>query len=405
MESKRVLKREGLNLVVDKETLDDQRILEVGTEVPDKAKVDDKEEFENYKVLYKGAIDDKCIELYGSCDDEKLWEDTAKELYLSSKNYIPEADKKADGELVDEKEPVKESRRVIKHNKITEAIELTDRDKEILRQKAYDMFKTSKKFKNDEKGLNDYLDKEVMPLWYEAQSNLGQHVTESKKLNESIEVHEELNPKIWNSDNTMKDDVYQKLLEISNEFIKYIEIPLNIVDIEVVGSNASYNYNENSDIDLHIIVNSEVNYVDPEILRMLYNSKKNSFNDNYDLSIDDIPIELYIEDVKDGNATNGRYSISKNEWVVFPKPITYEIPDISETLNEYETKCNEALTGNDAQAILDLVNDIYMMRKLGLADEGEASVGNLVFKELRNQDMITKLKDHYYDLRSNELSE
>lgn len=405
MESKRVLKREGLNLVVDKETLDDQRILEVGTEVPDKAKVDDKEEFENYKVLYKGAIDDKCIELYGSCDDEKLWEDTAKELYLSSKNYIPEADKKADGELVDEKEPVKESRRVIKHNKITEGIELTDKDKEILRQKAYDMFKTSKKFKNDEKGLNDYLDKEVMPLWYEAQSNLGQHVTESKKLNESIEVHEELNPKIWNSDNTMKDDVYQKLLEISNEFIKYIEIPLNIVDIEVVGSNASYNYNENSDIDLHIIVNSEVNYVDPEILRMLYNSKKNSFNDNYDLSIDDIPIELYIEDVKDGNATNGRYSISKNEWVVFPKPITYEIPDISETLNEYETKCNEALTGNDAQAILDLVNDIYMMRKLGLADEGEASVENLVFKELRNQDMITKLKDHYYNLRSNELSE
>ena len=71
-------------------------------------------------------------------------------------------------------------------------------------------------------------------------------VPSKTKLNESIEVHEELNPKIWNSDNTMKDDVYQKLLEISNEFIKYIEIPLNIVDIEVVGSNASYNYNENS---------------------------------------------------------------------------------------------------------------------------------------------------------------
>lgn len=187
MESKRVLKREGLNLVVDKETLDDQRVLEVSTEVPEKAKVDDKEDFENYKVLYKGAIDDKCIELYGSCDDEKLWEDTAKELFLQATLYVPEEDKKADGELVEKKEPVKESRRVIKHNKITEGIELTDRDKEILRQKAYNMFKTSKKFKNDEKGLNDYLDKEVMPLWYTAQSNLGQHVTESKQLNETIE--------------------------------------------------------------------------------------------------------------------------------------------------------------------------------------------------------------------------
>lgn len=46
-----------------------------------------------------------------------------------------------------------------------------------------------------------------------------------------------------------------------------------------------------------------------------------------------------------------------------------------------------------------------MMRKLGLATDGEASVGNLVFKELRNQDMISKLKDRYYELRSAVLSE
>ena len=148
-------------------------------------------------------------------------------------------------------------------------------------------------------------------------------------LLEAVEVHETLNPKLWNSDNTLKPEVYQKLYDISQEFIKFIEIPLNIVDIEIVGSNASYNYNETSDIDLHIIVNSEVNYVDPEILRTLYNARKGSFNDNYDLSIEGIPVELYIEDVKDGNATNGRFSISKNEWIKFPEPITYDIPDIS----------------------------------------------------------------------------
>ena len=202
----------------------------------------------------------------------------------------------------------------------------------------------------------------------------------------------------------LKPEIKDKLNQISDEFLKYIEIPLNIVDIEIVGSNASYNYNENSDIDLHIIVNNEVNYVDPEILRMLYNSKKNSFNDNYDLTINDIPVELYIEDIKDGNATNGRYSLMKDEWIMTPEPLTYEIPDISAELNEYETKCNQALQTQNAQEILDLVNEIYMMRKLGLATDGEASVGNLVFKELRNQDMITRLKDHYYELRSDDLS-
>ena len=138
---------------------------------------------------------------------------------------------------------------------------------------------------------------------------------------------------------------------------------------------------------------------------MLYNSKKNSFNDNYDLSIEGIPVELYIEDINDGNATNGRYSLSNDNWVMFPEPITYDIPDISEELTKYENMCNEAIMSDDPQHILDLVNEIYMMRKLGLAQDGEASVGNLVFKELRNQEMIPQLKDRYYELRSAELSE
>ena len=236
------------------------------------------------------------------------------------------------------------------------------------------------------------------------QKNLKRSVP-PQVLNESIEVHETLNPKIWNNDNTIKPEVYQKLKNIADEFLKYIEIPLNIVDIEIVGSNASYNYNENSDIDLHIIVNNEVNYVEPEILRQLYNSKKNSFNDHYNLDIDGIPIELYIEDVKDGNATNGRYSILKQEWVLFPQPIKYDIPDISADLEKMWDKYNEVINGTDPQKILDFVNEIYMMRKLGLATDGEASVGNLVFKELRNADVLTKLKEKYYELRSAELNE
>ena len=223
-------------------------------------------------------------------------------------------------------------------------------------------------------------------------------------LLEAVEVHDKLNPKLWNEDNTLKSDVYEKLNEIAQEFIKFIEIPLNIVDIEVVGSNASYNYNETSDIDLHIIVNSEVNYVDPEILRTLYNARKGSFNDDYDLNIEGIPVELYIEDVKDGNATNGRFSISKNEWVKFPEPVTYEIPDISSELEKYIDKCEEVIENNNSDAIIDLINEIYMMRKLGLAEDGEASIGNLVFKELRSMNMLQRLKDKYYELRSEDLS-
>ena len=226
----------------------------------------------------------------------------------------------------------------------------------------------------------------------------------SNKLQEAIEVHDTLNPLLWNEDNTLKQDVFEKLSNIAQEFLKFIEIPLNIVDIEIVGSNASYNYNEKSDIDLHIIVNSEVNYIEPTILRQLYNDRKGAFNRDYELEINGLPVELYIEDVKDGNATNGRFSILKNEWVKFPEPITYEVPNISKDLNEMLDKCFKTLQSNNAEEVRTLINDIYMMRKLGLAEDGEASIGNLVFKELRNMDIMSDLKDHYYELRSEELS-
>ena len=226
----------------------------------------------------------------------------------------------------------------------------------------------------------------------------------SNKLQEAIEVHDTLNPLLWNEDNTLKQDVFEKLSNIAQEFLKFIEIPLNIVDIEIVGSNASYNYNSQSDIDLHIIVNSEVNFIEPTILRQLYNDRKGAFNRDYELEINGLPVELYIEDVKDGNATNGRFSILKNEWVKFPEPITYEVPDISKDLNEMLDKCFKTLQSSDAEEVRTLINDIYMMRKLGLAEDGEASVGNLVFKELRNMDIMSDLKDHYYELRSEELS-
>lgn len=222
-------------------------------------------------------------------------------------------------------------------------------------------------------------------------------------LTESIEVHDILNPKLYNG-MEMKQEVFDKLTQIYKEFLDFIDIPLNVVDVEVVGSNASYNYNENSDIDLHIIVNSEVTYVEPTILRQLYNDRKGAFNRDYDISVEGIPVELYIEDVNDGNATNGRYSLLKQQWVIEPKPIHYEIPDIYQDLMSYQEKCASLLLSDSAEEVRQFINDLYMMRKLGLAEGGEASTGNLIFKELRSMNMLQDLKDHYYELRSKDLS-
>ena len=115
-------KNEGRSLTIDKETLGNQQTLEVSTIVPKNAKIDkeDKTSFEEFKVVYKGAIDNKCLETYGVCDDD-LWNDTAKEMYLASKTYIPDETKNSGDLGVKE-----ESRRIIKHDKVVESNNKTE---------------------------------------------------------------------------------------------------------------------------------------------------------------------------------------------------------------------------------------------------------------------------------------
>lgn len=57
-----------------------------------KIEKDDKQCFEDFKTQYKGVIDMKCIQDYGNCEDKDLWKDCAKELFLTSKNYLLQGD-------------------------------------------------------------------------------------------------------------------------------------------------------------------------------------------------------------------------------------------------------------------------------------------------------------------------
>lgn len=229
---------------------------------------------------------------------------------------------------------------------------------------------------------------------------------EKSYFKEAYELHDTLNPKLFDLEsNKLKPEVLQKLKGIYEEFLKNIDpLTLSVADVQFVGSNAGYNYNDKSDIDLHLIVNFDLNYIDDEILQSIYNDKKNKFNDKYDFKIYEIPVEVYVENINSSNATNGIYSILNNEWVKFPEPIKYNIPDYSKELEEAKRIVNEILKSGNPQEIEDTINGIYMARKNGLAIEGEVSIGNLVFKELRNLGLIDGLRNKYCELRSEELS-
>ena len=209
----------------------------------------------------------------------------------------------------------------------------------------------------------------------------------------STQFHNTLNPKLWLSDNSMKVEVANKLKEIAKAFIEFMGINKEAVtDIVVTGSSASYNYTPHSDIDLHVLVDFDKVHKDCPIVGDLLLSKKSEFNNNHDIFIYDIPVEVYAEATDNENIHNGLYSLKSNKWIDEPKklkPIDNDVA-VNAKYKELSTAIKEVADKEEAQQLID---KIKRMRKAGLADEGEFSVENLVFKKLRNEGLIGKLMD------------
>ena len=125
--------------------------------------------------------------------------------------------------------------------------------------------------------------------------------------NESLteDKNETLNQAIWDENNELKPEVKETLTKIADTFIKKLEeddIPLDVEDIEIVGSNANYNYTPQSDIDLHIIADlSQFKGREKELAEKIYQCKKSIFNDKYDPIIRGFEVEIYVEPAEDKN--------------------------------------------------------------------------------------------------------
>ena len=131
------------------------------------------------------------------------------------------------------------------------------------------------------------------------------------------ELNKTLNPKLFDLENNkLLPQVRNKLLQIIEEFKKFLDIPIEIADVQLVGSNAAYNYTEYSDLDLHIIANYDAILVNQEILQAAYYSEQSAFNKKYDISIKGINVELYVQDIKSGIKSNGIYSVLDRKSVV-----------------------------------------------------------------------------------------
>ena len=135
-----------------------------------------------------------------------------------------------------------------------------------------------------------------------------------------MKFHDTLNSLIWDlNTEDLIPEVKEKLEEIADAFIEFLEIPTDaVLDKVITGSSASYNYNEFSDLDLHIIVDYDKVHEDCPLVNGYLNSLKKQFNDNHDIFIHGVPVELYAEQKDQGTVHNGLYSLQTG-WIDKPQ--------------------------------------------------------------------------------------
>ncbi len=215
-----------------------------------------------------------------------------------------------------------------------------------------------------------------------------------------------LNKKFWSDDKQFDPNIREKLLLISKDFIEKLNLEnVDIYDITLTGSNSNYNYNDYSDLDVHVLIDFKDINEDEDLVKKALDGDRFIWNLRHNINLNGHDVEMYMQDKDEPHVASGLYSIRDDEWITEP---TYDPPSIDERdvykkanaiAKEVEilTEKISAAKGDEARELHTRANKlkekISKMRQRGLAREGEFSIENLAFKVLRNTQVIGDLID------------
>ena len=225
----------------------------------------------------------------------------------------------------------------------------------------------------------------------------------------SFKKKHELVPNIWNPDGTLNSRVRLKLLDIADDFWKFVNLtwvkPNGII---LTGSICNFNWSQYSDIDLHLIVDFDEIDEKTEFVKDYLDSKKNEWNNEHSgLQIMGYPVELYVQNLGEMPESNGIYDLEENDWVREPNPDDiksiglnkFSIKDKAAKIMTIIDDMYDALASTDDSHKIEQMGDdasylwkkVKEMRKSSLEKNGESGSGNIVYKILRREFYLDKL--------------
>ena len=208
-----------------------------------------------------------------------------------------------------------------------------------------------------------------------------------------------LPPDLWHQEK-MDPEVLANAIRIANDFFNSLDLDnIQIKDIILTGSTASYNWSDMSDFDLHILIDFN-KLENRKLMEDYFKEKTKSWNRTHDILLKGFEVELYIQDSNEPHVANGIYSLMENRWLKRPTRyrlnIDYDLvkqkaaqlmEDIDEVYDLYAEK-DYLLAQQTAEVLMERIR---RYRKAGFESGGIYSVENLVFKVLRRNEYLKKL--------------
>jgi hypothetical protein len=226
---------------------------------------------------------------------------------------------------------------------------------------------------------------------------------------ETFEKHTQLEPQMWD-EKVLKEKIADRLKQIAADFLKSLDVAVDLVDLRLTGSLANYTWSKYSDVDLHLVVDFSLMGEDLGLVKSYFDQARMRWNDNHDIMLYGYEVEIYVENINEDHQSSGIYSILSREWIEEPDPemVPIDIPTARKKSDDIETRIN--LVGHmvDAKkyksslrAIEAIKHKIRTMRQAGLDSPArEFSAENIAFKILRRDHILEKLnalKKEAYD--------
>lgn len=235
-------------------------------------------------------------------------------------------------------------------------------------------------------------------------------------INEKVEYNRDLCPKFW-EEGKMDQAIRAKLLAVADDFWSSLKLEVPIMDIQLTGSIANFNWNKDSDLDVHIIIDFAQIDGNLELVRKALDGQRFMWNLRHPVILRGHDVECYVQHKDEQHVASGLFSILRDRWIIVPNwsEPNFDQKDIDEKMRVIKTEIKmvkakaRSAEGDEAQNMYDYLDRIKKKimndRKEGLAKGGEFAVENLVFKELRRDGTIEEIIELLSELYSKIYSE